>query len=155
MRQANFPDRKALTARDVTCSKPSQASTGGLTGSSCNLFCPSGSGAQAVTLSSKTFPKPYHRHHCFGHACGRPFSPSSEPSPPYAKLSRGWSRLGTFLRATCHCSHDCFLTSPVWVGGSQPPFLPGPPPGGSWWGRRPPSVSTAVRGWEHKGMCRE
>jgi hypothetical protein len=99
MRQANFPDQKALTARDETNSKPSQQSwTGSLT--TVVTYCSARvvQGQRKHWAENNPFPLPTthsawisHPHHCFGQACGRQFSSSSELLPPYAKLPHGWA----------------------------------------------------------------
>lgn len=103
MRQANFPDQKALTARDGTNSESNQP---GLVpwkqwSPTVRLEQPRDKGY----AKQKTFllfkPATHttgtgHPLHCFGHPCGRQLTSSSELLSPYAKLPHGWSRPGIF-----------------------------------------------------------
>lgn len=174
MRQTNFPDQKALTARSETNSESNQPSCAGFFETVVYLLF-SLSSPRTKGMSKRTHSLLYRSpryqptsHHCFGQGCRKRLSFRSKPSLPYAKLPRGWSRLSIFPES--HLSHLCevtmnthFLTA-SWSNHIEDilPFFTGPSHFGqsslfSPFGeaRGPLSLSTAGLVWECKGMCRE
>ena len=104
MRQANFPDRKALTARDETNSEPNQPQWAGPLKNSgyCSAWAVQGQRKHWAENIPFSLNLPLTPHilatliTALVKQHGRQVSSSSELSFPYAKLPYGWSRLSIF-----------------------------------------------------------
>lgn len=178
MRQSNFPDQKALTARDETNSELNQPTwAGSFTAVTyCSAWAAQGqSKHQAENIPFFLhLPLTPHVLATLITALVKRVEGSSVPVRsrhlPMQSCHMDDPDLVFFLRATCHTSYwgdhdhtlsDCFLTRPHSGQTRTVAFLMGPNsftwsiPGSPWPDQRDLSISTAGLVWEHEGMCRE
>lgn len=178
MRQANFPDQKALTARDESNSELNQPTwAGSLTAVTyCSAWAAQGQSkhqAENIPFFSDLPLTPPVLATLFT-ALVKHVEGSSVPVRschlPMQSCRMDDPNLVFFLRATCHTSSrgdhdrtlpDRLLTRPhsgqtltvaFPMGPNSFPWSTPEPP---WQGQRDLSISIAGLVWEHEGMCRE